>query len=65
MIPTMENLEITRRFYDELTAIQVRKDSLTGKLTGLEKMKTYRASKQNEYLQDLKKNVNLQDLKRN
>ena len=23
MIPTMENLEVTKRFYDELTAIQV------------------------------------------
>lgn len=64
MIPTMENLEITKRFYNELTAIQVRKtawwenlqDLKKWKLTRLEKKKnTYRTWIKNETLQDLKK----------
>jgi len=48
MIPTMENLEITKRFYDELTAIQVRKTAW--KLTGLEKKKTGMFWKQVQFL---------------
>ena len=39
MIPTMENLEITKRFYDELTAIQVRKTAWRKNLQDLKKLK--------------------------
>ena len=39
MIPTMENLEITKRFYDELTAIQVRKTAWRENLHDLKKLK--------------------------
>ena len=38
MIPTMENLEITKRFYDELTAIQVRKTAWRENLHNLKKL---------------------------
>ena len=63
MIPTMENLEITKRFYDELTAIQVRETAWWENLQDLKKWKL-RGLEKNEYLLDLNKNENLQDLKK-